>query len=99
MASELRFAVRVRPGARKEAVGGCWSGPGGPALIVVVAAPAVDGKANEAVRRVLAAALDVRRQDVLIRSGDRGRDKVIAVSSARWTAEELAARVAALRDG
>jgi hypothetical protein len=97
--SELRFAVRVRPGARKDAVGGCWAGPGGPALIVAVAAPAVDGKANEAVRRALAVALGIRRQDVTISSGERGRDKVIEVSSARWTTGELAACLAALRDG
>jgi hypothetical protein len=96
---ELRFAVRVKPGARKEAVGGCWAGPGGPALIVAVAAPAVDGKANEAVRRAVAAALEIRRQDVTISAGERGRDKVIVVSSSRWSADELAARVVRLRDG
>ena len=99
MSEELRFAVRVRPGARKDAVGGCWAGPGGPALIVSVAAPAVDGKANEAVRRVLATALKVRRKDLTVRTGERGRDKVISASSARWTADELAARVTGLRDG
>jgi len=75
----LRFAVRVKPGARREAVGGRWPGD---ALIVAVPAPAVEGKANEAVRRALATAFGVRRQDVTIVTGDRGRDKVVEVAGA-----------------
>jgi uncharacterized protein (TIGR00251 family) len=75
--SALRFAVRVKPGARREAVGGRWAED---ALIVAVAAPAVEGKANEAVRRALATAFGVRRQDVEIITGERGRDKVVEVT-------------------
>ncbi len=69
----MRFAVRVKPGARKEAVGGTHGG----ALVVAVAAPAVEGKANEAVRRALATAFGVRRQEVTLVTGERGRDKVV----------------------
>jgi uncharacterized protein (TIGR00251 family) len=74
----VRFAVRVKPGARREFVGGCH---GDGALIVAVAAPAVEGKANEAVRSALAKAFGVRRQDVTIVAGERGRDKVIELSA------------------
>jgi uncharacterized protein len=77
--TDLRFAVRVRPGARRESVGGRWAED---ALVVAVAAPAVEGKANEAVRRALAAAFGVRRRDVEIVTGHRGRDKVVTVSGA-----------------
>ncbi|GLZ42148.1 DUF167 domain-containing protein [Actinokineospora sp. NBRC 105648] len=70
----FRFAVRVKPGARRTAVGGRW---GAGALVVAVAAPAVEGKANEAVRRALAEAFGVRGRDVLIVAGERGRDKVV----------------------
>jgi uncharacterized protein len=73
----MRFAVRVKPGARRDRVGGTWEGPGGRALVVVVAAPAVEGKANEAMRKALAVAFGVRRQDVVIVTGDRGRDKLV----------------------
>lgn len=73
----LRFGVRVKPGARRTAVGGRWAGD---ALVVAVAAPAVEGKANEAVRDALAAAFGVRRRDVAIVTGERGRDKVVEVA-------------------
>ncbi|MDT7619676.1 MAG: uncharacterized protein QOF99_577, partial [Pseudonocardiales bacterium] len=44
----MRVRVRVRPGARRVEVGGCWDGPRGPALLVAVRARAVEGQANEA---------------------------------------------------
>jgi len=70
----MRFTIRVKPGAKRDAVGGRW---GEDALIVAVAAPAVEGKANDAVRRALAKAFGVRRQDVVIVAGERGRDKIV----------------------
>ncbi|GAA3062509.1 DUF167 domain-containing protein [Actinokineospora globicatena] len=76
----MRFGVRVKPGARREAVGGRWGD--GDALVVAVAAAAVEGKANEAVRRALAAAFGVRSRDVVIVSGERGRDKVVEIDPA-----------------
>lgn len=77
----IRFAVRVKPGARRESVGGRWPAPGGDALVVAVAAPAVEGQANEAVRRALAGAFGLRRQDVTIVTGERGRDKVVELDT------------------
>nr|WP_084793758.1 DUF167 domain-containing protein [Actinokineospora bangkokensis] len=71
----MRFAIRVRPGARRTAVGGARAG----ALLVSVAAPAVEGKANEAVRAAVADAFGVRRRDVVITAGERSRDKVVAI--------------------
>jgi uncharacterized protein (TIGR00251 family) len=79
--SEHRFAVRVKPGAAKQSVGGSHPGPHGPALIVAVTAPAVDGRANEALRTALAATLNVRRADIDIVTGARGRDKIIAIEA------------------
>ena len=89
----MRFAIHVRPGAGKDQVGGSRPGRGGPALVVAVKARAVDGAANAAVVQVLANALGVRRSDVEIVSGHRGRDKIIEVDGAD---PELVAR---LRDG
>ena len=78
--TEHRFPIRVRPAARRPAVGGRWDGRLGPALVVAVTAPAVDGKANEAVRRALADALDVHHRDITVVTGARSRDKVVAVN-------------------
>jgi hypothetical protein len=78
--TEHRFPIRVRPAAHRPAVGGHWDGKLGPALIVAVTAPAVDGKANEAVRRVLADALSIHRRQITIVTGARSRDKLVAVA-------------------
>lgn len=87
----FRFAVRVKAGARRTVVGGRWDGRLGVALVVAVVAPAVNGRANEAVCAVLAECLGVRRRDVAVVVGATSRDKIIAVTSG-----EVAATVAAL---
>ncbi len=81
----MRFAVRVKPGARRDSVGGAHDD----ALIVAVAAPAVEGKANDAVRKALAKAFGVRRQDVVIVAGERGRNKVVELPDAPDRLQEL----------
>jgi uncharacterized protein len=73
----VKVAVRVRPGSRDDAVGGTWDGPRGPALLVSVRARAVEGAANTAVVAAVAAAFGLRRGDVALLSGARGRDKVL----------------------
>jgi uncharacterized protein YggU (UPF0235/DUF167 family) len=75
----LRTAVRVRPGARADVVGGRRDGPRGPALLVAVRARAVDGQANAAVAAALAVAFGVRRTAVEIVAGHRSRDKLVAI--------------------
>jgi uncharacterized protein YggU (UPF0235/DUF167 family) len=85
-----RVAVRVKPGAKRTAVGGRYDGPHGPALVVAVTAPAVDGKATEAARRALAAALGVKPAAVTLRVGATSRDKVFEVP---MEAEERAERL------
>jgi uncharacterized protein (TIGR00251 family) len=62
-----------------DAVGGCWDGPNGRALIVAVRARAVEGAANAAVVDALAAAFGVRRAEVELVSGARSRDKTVEV--------------------
>jgi uncharacterized protein YggU (UPF0235/DUF167 family) len=75
--SPVRITVRVRPGARAEAVGGTWPGPRGPALLISVRARAVEGRANEAVMTLVATAFGLRRAAVILHSGERSRDKVL----------------------
>jgi len=68
-------AVRVRPGASRTSVGGSYDG----ALVVRVQAPAVDGRATEAVLRAVAAAFGVRRRCVSLVSGTTNRTKLVDV--------------------
>jgi uncharacterized protein (TIGR00251 family) len=89
----VRLSVRVRPGARRDAVGGSWAGPRWPALVVAVRARAIEGAANTAVVAALAAAFGLRRGDVEIVTGARSRDKVVALRGDR---AEMDARLAEL---
>ena len=72
----MQFAVRVKPGASRTRVGGRY---GADALVVAVTAPAVDGRANEAVCRALAAAFGVRPRAITIVGGATSRSKVVRV--------------------
>ncbi len=83
----MRFAVRVKPGASRTFVGGRR----GEALVVSVSAPALDGRANEAVRKALADAFGVRARDVTIVRGERGRDKLVELDPAPANADEVLA--------
>ena len=96
--AEHRFAVRVKPGAAKQSVGGSHPGPHGPALIVAVTAPAVDGKANEALRKALAGMLDLRRADIGIAVGAHGRDKIIVIEASPDRMTMIIDKVTELRD-
>jgi uncharacterized protein YggU (UPF0235/DUF167 family) len=92
----LTIAVRVRPGASRTRVGGRYDGPYGPALVVAVSAPAVDGRATEAVLAAVAEALGVRPRRVSLRTGATSRDKLLSVDEPPPDAD---LRVRRLRDG
>ena len=70
--------IRVRPNSSRNKVGGSAGDP--PRLVVAVQAPAVDGKANDAVIKELAKVFDLRARDFTIVHGELGRDKRIMVS-------------------
>ena len=69
--------IRVRPNTSRNKVGGSVGDP--PRLVVAVQAPAVDGKANQAVIKELAAAFNLRARDFTIVFGELGRDKLLLV--------------------
>jgi uncharacterized protein (TIGR00251 family) len=73
MAGSTRLRLRVSPGAgRSEIVG-----RHGDAWKVRVTAPPERGKANEAAIRLLAEALEVRPEALVLVSGSSSRDKVV----------------------
>jgi uncharacterized protein len=70
-----RVAVRVQPRARRNEIAGERDG----ALLVRVTAPPVEGRANDAVRRLLAKRLGVPAGRVSVVRGESSRDKVIEI--------------------
>ena len=75
MSPRARIAVRVQPRAKRNEIAGERAG----ALLVRVAAPPVEGRANDSLRKLLAKRLRVPRGAVTVVSGTSGRDKVIEV--------------------
>ena len=69
--------IRVRPNSSRNKVGGVVGDP--PRLVVAVQAPAVDGKANQAVLKELADAFNLRARDLTIVHGELSRDKRIII--------------------
>lgn len=72
----VELTVRVIPRARRTEISGERDG----ALVVRVAAPPVEGAANEALVAFFSAALRVPRRAIQILSGERGRQKRIAIA-------------------
>lgn len=80
----------VQPGARRTGVSGVHDG----CLKLQVAAPPVEGRANEAVLRWLAEALDVPRSQLELVAGQSSRRKRVALSAPpQWELRELQHRL------
>ena len=86
----VRSQIRVRPRAARTEVAGEHGG----ALKIRIAAPPVDGAANDALVGFLADRLQVARAAVVIASGQAGRSKVVLVRG--LTPETAAARLGLL---
>ncbi|HEU4948308.1 MAG TPA: DUF167 domain-containing protein [Kribbella sp.] len=86
----MRILVRVRPGTSRTRVGGRYDGPSGPALVVAVAARAVEGQATKAVLQAVAEVFGVRRSAVTLVRGATSRDKLVEVAGVE---DEIRARL------
>ena len=83
----VTFAVRVQPRASKDEIAGVMEG----ALKIRLQAPAVDGRANEALCVFLADLLKRPKSAVRILSGERSRLKLVEIFGV--TAAEVEALV------
>jgi uncharacterized protein (TIGR00251 family) len=81
----MNISIKVKPGSKKEGIS-----VENNILIVRVHAPAVDGKANEALIRVLSEFLDISKSQIAIISGHTSRMKRIEIP------EQSAARLQTL---
>jgi hypothetical protein len=71
------LALKVIPGAGRDEIGG-WHGS---ALKVKVRAPALDGRANDAVLGLLATRLGLPRRDLALLRGEKSRQKLIRIDN------------------
>jgi uncharacterized protein len=85
--AELR--VRLQPGASRSEIAGERDG----AILIRVTAPPVEGRANEALRKLIAKRVGVAKRRVTIARGQRARDKLVWIDGV----EEGAAREALIR--
>ena len=85
----FRFEIHAKPRAKKSRIVGAR----GDALEVALAAPPVDGAANEELVRVLAAALDLPRRSITLVRGHTSQKKLVAVDAGAIDAETLLARL------
>ena len=67
--------VHVIPNAKSD----CVVGEHGGALKIKLRAPAVEGKANAALIRLLAEQLKLPRHSIVLKRGHRSRDKLIRI--------------------
>ena len=73
--ASVDIAVRLQPRARRSEL----AGERGGALVARVTAPPVDGRANDALCRLIAAAAGVAPSRVSVVRGHTARDKVVRV--------------------
>jgi uncharacterized protein len=88
LVNSCTLELKTIPNAPRDEIAG-WLGD---ALKVKVHAPALEGRANDALLEFLADKLGVRRRDVILLRGDKSRHKVVRIAG--LTLAEVKARVA-----
>lgn len=78
----ITLTLHIQPGAKKTE----FAGLHGDALKIRLAAPPVDGKANEALVKFIAETLGLARSAVYLKSGQTSRRKVLEVTGANQAA-------------
>lgn len=81
----ITLVLHVQPGAKRTGVTGLH----GDALKIRLAAPPVDGRANEVLLRFIADSFDVPLRNVELKQGVLSRDKVVQVNGSVLKPEEL----------
>lgn len=82
---KLRLTLHIQPGARKTELAGLH----GDALKIRLAAPPVDGKANQALLVFLARCFAVPLRQVNLKQGDTSRRKVVEIEGSLISPDTL----------
>ena len=83
--NSIRLTLHIQPGAKKTEV----AGEHGDALKIRLAAPPVDGKANQALMSYLAERFGVPQRQVTLKQGETSRRKVVDISGSSVSPDSL----------
>lgn len=81
----LTLTLHVQPGAKRTELAGLH----GDALKIRLAAPPVEGRANEALLKFIAGLFDVPVRQVELKQGGQSRHKVVAITGSKVDPESL----------
>jgi uncharacterized protein len=81
----ITLTLHVQPGAKRSEIAGLH----GEALKIRLAAPPVEGRANEALQKFIAELFSVPLRQVELKQGAQSRHKVVAVSGSKVEPENL----------
>ncbi len=84
-ADVITLALHVQPGAKRSGIAGLH----GAALKIRLSAPPIEGRANEALLKFIAALFDVPLRQVELKQGGQSRHKVVAISGSAIEPENL----------
>jgi uncharacterized protein len=81
----ITLTLHVQPGAKRSEIAGLH----GDALKIRLAAPPIEGRANEALLKFIAKLFDVPLRSVELKQGGQSRHKLVAVSGSKVEPESL----------
>lgn len=84
----ITLTLHVQPGAKRTGIAGLH----GDALKIRLAAPPIEGRANEALLKFIAGIFAVPLRNVELQQGGQSRHKVVAVTGSSIEPESLIAR-------
>jgi uncharacterized protein (TIGR00251 family) len=83
----ITLTLHVQPGAKRNEIAGLH----GDALKIRLAAPPIEGRANEALLKFIAKLFDVPLRQVELKRGEQSRHKVILVQRSRVEPDSIVA--------
>jgi uncharacterized protein (TIGR00251 family) len=84
----LTLTLHIQPGAKRSEVVGLH----GEALKIRLAAPPIEGRANEALLKFIAASFNVPVRQVELKQGEQSRQKVLAITGSKVPPDSLLPR-------
>jgi len=84
-ADVITLALHVQPGAKRSGIAGLH----GAALKIRLAAPPIEGRANEALLKFIAELFGVPLRQVELKQGGQSRHKVVAITGSAIDPESL----------